>query len=148
MLAAFAGQDQPLDFAGLDHAWYARFREFFHEGTWGSSVNTFGRHVRHLKSFLAWAEDRELPVSRKYRKFEAPDEYIGTDALAQAELLRLAAVDVATEAARARSRASSSASRSPKPASTASFPSSTTTCFAPWLWSGSTPPCACPPACP
>jgi hypothetical protein len=101
VLADFAARDQPLDFAGLDHAWYARFREFFYQGQWGRSANTFGKHVRHLKSFLAWAEDRELPVNRKYRKFEAPDEYIGADALTQAELLRLAAVDFATAEARA-----------------------------------------------
>ena len=101
VLADFADKDQlPLEFTALDHAWYARFREFFYQGSWGSSVNTFGKHVRHLKSFLAWAEDRELPVNRKYRKFEAPDEYIGADALTQAELLHLAAVDFRTEAAR------------------------------------------------
>ncbi|MBO2007602.1 hypothetical protein [Hymenobacter negativus] len=56
--------------------------------------------MRHLKSFLAWAEDRELPVNRKYRKFKAPDEYRGVDALTQAGRLRLAAVDFRTEAAR------------------------------------------------
>ncbi|MDO7852298.1 phage integrase SAM-like domain-containing protein [Hymenobacter convexus] len=101
VLADFAARDQPLNFAALDHAWYARFREFFYEGKWGHSANTFGKHVRHLKSFLAWAEDRELPVNRKYRKFEAPDEYIGADALTQDEPLRLAAVDFATAEARA-----------------------------------------------
>ena len=101
VLADFAGKDAPLAFPTLDHAWYARFSEFFFEGEWGESVNTFGKHVRHLKSFLAWAEDRELPVNRKYRRFEAPDEYIGADALTEAELLRLAAVDFRTEAARA-----------------------------------------------
>ncbi|MDB5270110.1 MAG: hypothetical protein JWP58_3150 [Hymenobacter sp.] len=90
----------PLAFAGVDHAWYDRFREFFYQGKWGTSANTFGKHVRHLKSFLGWAEDRELPVNRKYRKFEAPDAYIGVDALTQAELLRLAAVDFRTEEAR------------------------------------------------
>ena len=101
VLEDFTEKDkQTLEFASVDHAWYARFREFFYEGSWGSSVNTFGKHVRHLKSFLAWAEDRELPVNRKYRKFEAPDEYIGADALTQAELLRLAAVDFRTEATR------------------------------------------------
>ncbi|MBF9239505.1 phage integrase SAM-like domain-containing protein [Hymenobacter sp. BT683] len=102
VLEDFAGRDtQPLAFPAVDHAWYARFREFFYQGSWGTSVNTFGKHVRHLKSFLAWAEDRELPVNRKYRKFEAPDEYIGADALTQAELLRLAAVDFHTAEARA-----------------------------------------------
>lgn len=102
VLDDFAGQDAPpLAFAGVDHAWYARFREFFYRGAWGTSVNTFGKHVRHLKSFLAWAEDRELPVNRKYRKFEAPDEYVGADALTQDELLRLAAVDFRTAEAQA-----------------------------------------------
>ena len=100
VLADFAEKDAPLAFPILDHTWYARFSEFFFEGDWGGSVNTFGKHVRHLKSFLAWAEDRELPVNRKYRRFEAPDEYIGADALTEAELLRLAAVDFRTETAR------------------------------------------------
>ncbi|MBO2007591.1 phage integrase SAM-like domain-containing protein [Hymenobacter negativus] len=101
VLEDFAAQEAaPLAWATVDHAWYARFSEFFYKGSWGTSVNTFGKHVRHLKSFLAWAEDRELPVNRKYRKFEAPDEYIGVDALSQAELLRLAAVDFRTEEAR------------------------------------------------
>ena len=101
VLADFAEQTgELLAFEGIDHAWYGRFSEFFYKGDWGISVNTFGKHVRHIKSFLAWAEDRELPVNRKYRKFEAPDEYIGADALTQDELLRLAAVDFRTEAAR------------------------------------------------
>ena len=101
VLADFAEQTgEVLNFEGVDHAWYGRFSEFFYKGEWGTSVNTFGKHVRHLKSFLAWAEDRELPVNCKYRKFEAPDEYIGADALTQDELLRLAAVDFRTEVAR------------------------------------------------
>jgi len=102
VLEDFATQDgELLAFGDIDHAWYSRFSEFFYKGEWGTSVNTFGKHVRHLKSFLAWAEDRELPVNRKYRKFEAPDEYVGVDALNQAELLRLAAVDFRTAEARA-----------------------------------------------
>jgi hypothetical protein len=102
VLEDFAAQDGELEFAALDHAWYRRLSEyFFQSGKWGSSVNTFGKHVRHLKSFLAWAEDHELPVNRKYRRFEAPDEYIGADALTQDELLRLAAVDFRTAEAQA-----------------------------------------------
>ncbi|QNP51444.1 phage integrase SAM-like domain-containing protein [Hymenobacter qilianensis] len=102
VLADFTDQTgELLTFQGVDHAWYSRFSEFFYKGEWGTSVNTFGKHMRHIKSFLAWAEDHELPVNRKYRKFEAPDQYIGADALTQEELLRLAAVDFRTEAARA-----------------------------------------------
>ena len=35
-------------------------------------------------------------MNRKYRKFEAPDAYIGAEALTQDELLQLAAVDFRT----------------------------------------------------
>ena len=101
VLADFVEQTgEALVFERVDHAWYGRFSEFFYKGEWGTSVNTFGKHIRHLKSFLAWAEDRELPVNRKYRKFEAPDQYIGADALTQDELMRLASVDFRTEAVR------------------------------------------------
>jgi len=36
VLEDFAGKDQLLEFAPLDHAWYARFREFFYQGEWGT----------------------------------------------------------------------------------------------------------------
>ncbi|WP_262903283.1 hypothetical protein [Hymenobacter psoromatis] len=36
-------------------------------------MNTFGKHVDRLKTFLTWREDElDLPVHRHYRRFVAP----------------------------------------------------------------------------
>ncbi|MGI4865403.1 MAG: hypothetical protein ACRYFZ_15885 [Janthinobacterium lividum] len=86
--AAYAGQ--PLTLLGMDRTFYVAFQEHF-LGTRNQGINTFGKHVRALKNFLGWAEDQDLPVNPKYRRFEAPDVYQGADALSQAELLALAA---------------------------------------------------------
>lgn len=86
--AAYAGQ--PLTLLGMDRTFYVAFQEYF-LGTRNQGINTFGKHVRALKNFLGWAEDQDIPVNPKYRRFEAPDVYQGADALSQAELLALAA---------------------------------------------------------
>jgi hypothetical protein len=64
-------------------------------------LNTFGKHVRALKTFLGWCEENDIEVNARFHKFQAPDEATGTDALTQAELLAIAGLDVYSEAGRA-----------------------------------------------
>jgi site-specific recombinase XerD len=59
----------------------------------GQSINTFGKHIIRIRSFLAWCEDHDLPVNRKYAKFEAPSLYVGVDALTEDELRAIYALD-------------------------------------------------------
>ena len=41
----------------------------------GQGLNTFGKHISRLKTFLTWVEqERELPVHRRYRKFTVPNQ--------------------------------------------------------------------------
>ncbi|WP_165768282.1 phage integrase SAM-like domain-containing protein [Hymenobacter amundsenii] len=59
----------------------------------GKELNTFGKYMSHLNTFLRWCDiEQDLPVHRHYRKFTAPEEYIGVDALSDAELLAIAAL--------------------------------------------------------
>ncbi|MGI4835069.1 MAG: phage integrase SAM-like domain-containing protein [Janthinobacterium lividum] len=94
-----AATGHELTLAGMNKAFYQRFQEYFFQQR-GQGLNTFGKHIRGLKTFLAWCEDNELEVSSKWHKFQAPDEPTGTDALTQAELLAIAQVDFYTAEAR------------------------------------------------
>lgn len=109
--AATAGP--PLTLLGMDRTFYVAFQEYF-LGQRSQSINTFGKHGRALKNFLGWAEDQDLPVNPKYRRFEAPDIYQGADALSQAELLALAATRFDTPQAYAYVQAASRRS-TPRP---------------------------------
>lgn len=83
----------------MDNAFYQHFQEYFFQVR-GQGLNTFGKHMRALKSFLGWCEDHDIEVNRKWHKFQAPDQATGTDALTQAELLAIAGIDFYTEQAR------------------------------------------------
>ncbi|MDO7851600.1 hypothetical protein [Hymenobacter convexus] len=92
----------PLRFEGLDLAFYQDFRTYFLDEL-GQSLNTFGKHIDRLKSFLAWVEDElDLPVHRHYRKFVAPRQRGRVDALTEDELRRIAALNFRDAATRAR----------------------------------------------
>ncbi|HEX8506735.1 MAG TPA: tyrosine-type recombinase/integrase, partial [Hymenobacter sp.] len=72
---------------------YQDFRTYVTEEL-GQSVNTFGKHVDRLKSFLTWCEeDEDLPVHRHFRKFVAPRKRGRVDALTEDELRRIAGLD-------------------------------------------------------
>ncbi|MGY2132291.1 tyrosine-type recombinase/integrase [Hymenobacter sp. HD11105] len=78
--------------SGMDQDFYHAFRTYVVEEL-GQELNTFGKHVRRLKAFLAWCEEQDLPVNRKYRKFVAPSLYVGVDALTEQELRRIQSLD-------------------------------------------------------
>jgi integrase len=90
----------PLTLEGMTPAFYQQFQTYFFQQR-GQGLNTFGKHIRALKSFLGWCEANDLPVSPRFHKFQAPDASTGTDALTQPELLALAGLDFFTEEARA-----------------------------------------------
>ena len=103
-LAAFAAhRGQPLALLEMDLTrFYGPFRDFIF-GHVGNSLNTFGKYIDHLKQFLKWCElDQELAVNRKYLRFVAPERYVGVDALSEAELRQLAALDFTTDDLRGR----------------------------------------------
>ena len=82
-----------LSLAGMDMAFYQDFRTYVTEEL-GQSVNTFGKHIDRLKSFLTWCEEeQDLPVHRHYRKFVAPRKRGRVDALSEDELRRIAGLD-------------------------------------------------------
>ncbi|NML64343.1 hypothetical protein HHL22_03910 [Hymenobacter sp. RP-2-7] len=88
-----------LTLLGMTKAFYQRGQECFFQQR-GQGLNTFGKHSWGFKTFLAWCKDNGLEVSSKWHKLEAPDEPTGTDALTQAELLAIAALDFYTAEAR------------------------------------------------
>ncbi|PJJ59402.1 tyrosine-type recombinase/integrase [Hymenobacter chitinivorans] len=82
-----------LTLEGMNTAFYNDFRTYVLDEL-GQEVNTFGKHINRLRSFLAWCEDeQELDVNRKYRKFTAPSQYVGVDALTEQELRRIYKID-------------------------------------------------------
>ncbi|GAB3639350.1 hypothetical protein GCM10027422_49410 [Hymenobacter arcticus] len=98
-LAAFAThRRQPLSFEGLTKAFYDGLRNYM-LGVAGRSPRTFNTYVKRLRSFLFWAEGQDLPVPPRFRKtLRLAPSYVGIDALTQAELLRVAALDFASPA--------------------------------------------------
>ncbi|GAB3294339.1 Arm DNA-binding domain-containing protein [Hymenobacter tenuis] len=76
-LAVFAQQQKyPLTFASINADFYARFQH--HQLTvLGNKVNTFSGYIKNLKNFLYWCEERELPVTPKFRKWATPEHYVG-----------------------------------------------------------------------
>lgn len=105
LFEAFAAHSKTdLATAAVGDAWYEQFQGYFfaHRST---ELNTFGKHIGHLKRFLRWATRRGLPTNPQFLDFAAPDVPTGTDFLSQAELLALAAADFFTDRARAHVRA-------------------------------------------
>jgi integrase len=77
----------------MDLMFYQDFRTYVIEEL-GQSVNTFGKHIDRLKTFLTWYEDElDLPVHRHVRRFVAPRKRGRVDALTEAELLRVAGLN-------------------------------------------------------
>lgn len=84
----------PLQLATMSLVdFYGPFREYV-IGHLGRELNTFGKYIAHLNTFLTWCDtDRELPVHRQYRKFTAPSRYVGVDTLTEEELVSIAGLD-------------------------------------------------------
>ncbi|MGI4873416.1 MAG: phage integrase SAM-like domain-containing protein [Janthinobacterium lividum] len=77
----------------LDTTFYQDFRAYMLDEL-GQGLNTFGKHVSRLKTFLGWVEaEKDLPVHRHYRKFTAPSKQGQVDALTAKELHQLAGLD-------------------------------------------------------
>jgi integrase len=77
----------------LDLTFYQDFRTYVVEEL-GQSVNTFGKHIDRLKTFLTWCEEElDMPVHRHYRRFVAPRQRGRVDALTEDELRRVAGLD-------------------------------------------------------
>ena len=101
-LRAFAqARRQDITFAGLNQAFYDGLRNYM-LGPAGRSPRTFNTHIKRLRSFLFWAEGQELPVPPRFRKvLRLAPSYVGKEALTQAELLRVAAIDFQAPATQA-----------------------------------------------
>lgn len=95
-----AARGEALDLATMDLLrFYQPFWHWFREDL-GQGINTFGKHVSRIRTFMEWAEDHELKVNRQYKKFEAPSLYVGVDALTEEELLAIAGLDFQSPALR------------------------------------------------
>jgi integrase len=77
----------------MDLAFYQDFRTYMLDEL-GQGINTFGKHISRLKTFLSWVElEKDLPVHRHYRKFIASTKKGKVDALTEAELHQIADLD-------------------------------------------------------
>lgn len=85
-----------LTLEGMDNAFYDDFRNYMLDEV-GQRVNTFGKHIARLRTFLAWCEEQDIPVNRRYRKFAVAKVYVGADALTEHELRRLQRLDFQSE---------------------------------------------------
>ena len=84
----------------LDLPFYQDFRTYMLEEL-GQGVNTFGKHIARLKTFLSWVEgELDLPVHRHYRKFKAAKKRIQVEALSEKELRQVATLDFRNPATR------------------------------------------------
>ncbi|WP_185282881.1 tyrosine-type recombinase/integrase [Hymenobacter sp. NBH84] len=91
--AQFAEAKQyPLTLEGMNLDFYNEFRTYLMDEL-SQGLNTFGKHISRLSTFLAWCEEQELPVHRQYRKFVAPSQYVGAEALTEHELRRIRDLD-------------------------------------------------------
>jgi integrase len=89
------GEASNLDvtFESLGTDFYDSLRDFM-LGTRGRSPRTFNTYVKRLRSFLFWGENQGLPVPARISKvLRLAQSYVGIEALTQAELLRVAAID-------------------------------------------------------
>ncbi|TGE26922.1 tyrosine-type recombinase/integrase [Hymenobacter metallicola] len=86
-----------LSLQEMTNDFYADFRAYMLDEL-DQEINTFGKHISRLKTFLAWCEEeQELDVNKKYRKFQSPSQYVGVDALTEHELRRLIKIDFTSE---------------------------------------------------
>jgi integrase len=85
----------------LDLAFYQDFRTYMLDEL-GQGVNTFGKHISRLKTFLGWVErELELPVHRHYRRFVVSTKKVVVEALSEKELRAIAGLDFQDPALRA-----------------------------------------------
>jgi integrase len=84
----------------MDLAFYQDFRTYMLDEL-NQGINTFGKHISRLKTFLSWVElEKDLPVHRHYRKFIASTQKGKVDALTEAELHQIADIDFKEAATR------------------------------------------------
>lgn len=105
-LQRFLGYEQArgitLCLEALDLVWYQDFRTYMLDEL-GQGLNTFGKHITRLKTFLSWAEaERDLQVHRHFRKFTAPKKRGQVDALSEKELHQVADINFGDPATRER----------------------------------------------
>jgi integrase len=92
---------RPLRVEEMGMAFYQDFRTYMLDEL-GQGVNTFGKHISRLKTFLSWVElEKDLPVHRHYRRFVAASQQGQVDALTEKELHQLADLDFHDPALRA-----------------------------------------------
>jgi hypothetical protein len=95
-LTTFSQKEKyPISFASMDATFYAKFQHY-QLTVLGNEVNTFSGYIKNIKNFLYWCEERDLPVTTKFRRFATPEVYIGAVALTAEELQRWAALDLST----------------------------------------------------
>lgn len=73
-------------------AFYSSFQDWVINEE-GKSVNTFGKYIRGLKTFLNWCLDNDIAVNPKFRKMEVLQEYKGVDSLSQDQLQKIYELD-------------------------------------------------------
>ncbi len=81
-----------LSFEGMNKGFYNAFFAFVTEYE-GKSVNTFGKYITKLKTFLNWANFEQM-VNPYFQKFHAPNLYIGVDFLTKDQLHKLYSLDL------------------------------------------------------
>lgn len=79
-------RNKPITFEEIDQKFYMELQHYL-LGTLKQKVNNFGKHIDRLKTFLSWVEiQHDVAVNPKYRLFQAPEIYVGVDALSAQEL--------------------------------------------------------------
>lgn len=77
-----------VSFEKINADFYSKFRSYcLNEKDF--SPNTFGSKIKKLKTFLYWCQERDVPLSNKFWKFEVPQSYAEAEPLAGKELLDL-----------------------------------------------------------
>lgn len=77
----------------LDRAFYQGFRTHIVDEL-GQGINTFGKHISRLKTFISWVElEKDLPVHRHHRRFTVPNQRGKVEALTEAELHQIADIN-------------------------------------------------------
>jgi hypothetical protein len=77
-----------LSFDNINSQFYSAFRAFCIDEE-EHSPNTFGNKIKRLKTFLFWCQDRDIPVSNKFKNFEIPQSYKDAEPLRSDELKEL-----------------------------------------------------------
>ena len=78
----------PSRFESIDLIWYASFKSYC-EGVKKHSVNTFGRNVGLIKTFLNYALREKYTLNDKFKLFKAKREVTDQVVLSKSEVLKL-----------------------------------------------------------